>query len=78
MDSIECDFIAVITELEERCSRELNLVEELQLQGEAIKGLKWELEAIKTFQLCGKLTLCDQLMISSKVSVETIAKRLKN
>ena len=77
VDSIEVNYVAVIRDLEESRSREQNLVEELQLQGEAINGLKRDLEAGETFKMGEKLTLYDQLMVSSSVSVEVIAKRLK-
>ena len=75
--SIEADYAAAITAIKESRSRVQNLVEELQVQGEAINGLKRELETRETFQMGDKLTLYDQLMVSSNVSVETIAKRLK-
>ena len=77
MDSIEADYAAAITAIVESRSREQNLVEELQLQDEAINGLKRELETRNTFKMGDKLTLYDQLMVSSNVSVETIAKRFK-
>ena len=47
------------------------------LQGEAINGLKRELETRDPFKMGDKLTLYDQLMVSSNVSVEAIAKRFK-
>ena len=78
VDSLDADDAAAITAIEESRSREQNLVEELQLQGEAIKGLKRKLETRETFKMGDKLTLYDQLMVSSNVSVETIAKRTKN
>ena len=50
---------------------------ELLLQGEAINGLKWELEARENFKMGDKLTLYDQFMVSSNVSVDVIAKRFE-
>ena len=49
MDSIEADYVAAITAIEESRSREQNLVEELQLQGEAINGLQSELTLYDQF-----------------------------
>ena len=77
VDSIEADYAAEITAIEESRSQEQILVEELQLQGEAINGLERELETRETFKMGDKLTLYDQLMVSSNASVETIAKRFK-
>ena len=77
VDIIEADYAAAITELGESRKREQNLVEELQLQGEAINGLKRELEARETFNMGDKLMLYDQLMVLSNISVEAYAKRFK-
>ena len=46
-----------------------------ELQGEAINGLKRELEVRGTFKMGDKLTLYDQFMVSSNVSDEVLAKR---
>ena len=80
MDSIEADYAVAIMELEETRSREQNitLVEELQLQGEDINGLKHELEARENFKIGDKLTLYDQLMVSSNLSVDFIARKINN